>query len=134
MTPEHLDTLADQLQSHVTELRSMAAKLRGELPPPPKERKKAPPSSLYDTSIKAFGEIWHARYKQKYIPSPADRAQLGRLLNILGPESASLPGLFMAYLADGEDFVVRQGHSLKYFCASFNRYRARRTSDPRPLL
>jgi hypothetical protein len=90
----------------------------------------ARPPSLFDRLLDAFGKAWSVKYEEPYTPTPADRSQLGRLLQALKTpeESAALPALFDAYLRDDDAFVAeKQRHSLAYFCTSggLNKYRTR---------
>ena len=147
MTSLDVEKIAGILEQKAAELRQLAASLPTTTPPrekpeqfalvpdPPAKRKRTPAEgNLFQSALTAFGEMWRARYKERYIVSPADRAQLGRLLRQIGDEADALPALFMRYLADTDEFVVRQGHTLKYFVASFNRYRAAPAADRRQLL
>lgn len=98
----------------------------------------ARPPTLFDRLLEAFGNTWRAKYHEPYTPTPADRSQLGRLLQALKTpeESAALPALFDAYLRDDDPFVAeKQRHSLAYFCTSggLNKYRTKPpVSVPRP--
>jgi hypothetical protein len=102
-------------------------------------RAKGPrPPSLFDQLLDRFGQAWRAKYdNEPYTPTPADRSQLGRLLQALKTpeESAALPALFDAYLRDDDPFVAeKQRHSLAYFCTSggLNKYRTRPPAVARP--
>jgi hypothetical protein len=99
--------------------------------------KPARPPSLFDELLGAFGNAWSKKYENEpYTPTPADRSQLGRLLQALSPEqSAALPALFLAYLGDDDPFVAeKQRHSLAFFCTSggLNKYRTKPAAVARP--
>jgi hypothetical protein len=147
MTPTELETVAARLEETAAELRSLALSMaKPETTRPfalvpsepdqhlPKPRPTKPPTTLFQDCLRAFGEAWKTRYKRDYIFSPADRAQLGRLLGKLGDGVAELPALYAAYLSDPDPFVAQQGHSLRFFCSQINRYRAKRATDQRRLL
>lgn len=115
--------------------------LRSECPPSgspspsgTKEEKKGPreaarPPNLFDKTVASFIETWRSKYHEPYTPTPADRSQLGRLLQPLSPEEASaLPALFEAYLRDDDAFVAeKKRHSLAWFCSDggLNKYRTK---------
>jgi hypothetical protein len=86
-------------------------------------------AGLFETTLASFCAAWAQRYRAAYEPTPADRNQLGHLLNGLSQDAAdALPEAFRAYLRDNEKFVAeKMRHSLKHFCAEggVNKYRVR---------
>lgn len=82
--------------------------------------------------VAAFRQAWRAGYRREYQVTPADKSQLGRLLQSMAPEQAAeLPEIFRRYLGDATPFVRSQGHSLSYLCGGgrINAYRV--TGPPR---
>jgi hypothetical protein len=92
----------------------------------PKETPKAKTGPTVFESVSAsFCASWGRFRKADYIVTPADKSQLGRLLQSLPPDAVlRLPAIFDRYCADLDQFVSEQGHSLKYFCTSgaINKY------------
>lgn len=87
-----------------------------------------PVASLFETSLAAFASTWAARFGASYSPTPADKSQLGRLLNGLDPQTiGELPVLFGRYVEDPDPFLAKRSHGLAYFCTSggLNKYRAK---------
>lgn len=88
-------------------------------------------SKLHTEMLEAFRETWAKKYGRPYVPTPADRSQLGRLLVSLKGEpdiGLVLPAVFRAYVGDSSDpLFKRVCHPLALFCTSggFNRYRSR---------
>lgn len=107
--------------------------------PPPKPEPKAREPSLFDRLSVAFASAWEKRYGCAYSATPKDRQQLGNLLKQKPPREQldALPGCFARYVEDDDTFLVKQGHSLAWFCTSggLNKYRSanvnagRRSSD-----
>jgi uncharacterized protein YdaU (DUF1376 family) len=85
------------------------------------------PDRLFDWVLSAFRTTWHRRYGEEYIPTPAEKASLGRILATLPPERiAALPLCFSRYLADQGRFVAEEKrHSLSWFLRDdgVNKYR-----------
>jgi hypothetical protein len=105
-----------------------------------KDQETSPPvraPNVFDQLLGGFRQAWSAKYHEPYTPTPADRSQLGRLLQALKtPEDCTaLPALFDAYLRDDDAFVVeKQRHSLAFFCTSggLNKYRTQPPAQTRP--
>jgi hypothetical protein len=86
-----------------------------------------PAENLHAETLRQFSGIWESRYRAKYLPTAADKSQLGRLLNGLEPgEASQLPGLFARYLQSSGKLELERRHDLAFFCTQggFNRYRA----------
>lgn len=84
--------------------------------------------NLFGSTLARFCALWRQRYGVDYVPTAADRNQLGRLLHGLPPEHArELPDAFKNYLRDLSPFVAQEmRHCLRHFCAAggFNKYRS----------
>ena len=95
----------------------------------PAQHRQQTEANLHTRTLALFCTAWKAAYGQDYVPTPADKSQIGRLLNGLkgaGVEPDELPGLFNRYLADVDTFVAeKHRHSLAWFCTSggLNKYR-----------
>lgn len=78
---------------------------------------------LFAWAMGQFVTAWGKKRGALYKPTPADKNQLGRLLQTLSREEAmDLPRAFAAYLADLSPFVAQeQGHNLAWFCTSGGR-------------
>ncbi len=103
-----------------------------ELDGPPKE-------NLHKTVCALFAGIFRETRGVPYGGTAADRNQLSGLLKVtkeMGWNSEKvleeLPYLFHAYLSDPDEFLDRQGRSLKNFCTQgyFDKYRAKAHSPP----
>lgn len=81
--------------------------------------------SVFERVCDSFSASWERCRQAPYIVTPADKKQLGTLLQTLTPDVVlRLPEIFDRYCGDVERFVSEQGHSLKYFCTSgaINKY------------
>lgn len=101
-----------------------------------KDQRPAKAPSLFDQVLGSFSRAWKAKYDKDYTPTPADRSQLGRLLQAMksADEAAALPAIFDAYLRDDDAFVAeKKRHSLAWFCADggLNKYRTKPPAVPR---
>ena len=92
-------------------------------------RSARPTENLHSRLLEDFARQWSAMYGHPYSPTPAEKSQLGRLLQSLPPADADdLPRRFANYLADSSRFVAEEmRHSLKHFCTSggANKYAVR---------
>lgn len=88
---------------------------------------RAPSSATFDWVLSAFRTAWQRRYGEEYIPTPAEKTSLGRILATLPPERiAALPLCFSRYLADQSRFLAEEKrHSLYWFLrdVGVNKYR-----------
>jgi hypothetical protein len=98
-----------------------------------KKKKKQPAAvasagNVFENALGSFSSRWQAVYGTPYQPTPADKAQLGRLLGSSTPATLELlPELFSRYLEDRDPFVAeKRRHDLAYFCTSggVNKYAA----------
>jgi len=87
--------------------------------------------NLFERILAMFCAKWQVVYGESYIPTPKDKAQLGRLIKQLPADHDTiLGGCFDRYLANRDPFIVEKiRHSLAYFCTDggLNKYR---TSAP----
>lgn len=74
--------------------------------------------NLHSRLVAQFGKMWSAKYEAPYFPTPADKSQLGRLLQSLLPEAVGLlPRAWGNYLADNDQWIAQtRRHSLMEFC------------------
>lgn len=94
------------------------------------------PNLAYELGQK-FAAAWEAQHGSPYRLTPKDRSQLGRWLNPGGGrpgpselELATFEVVCVAYVADPDDFLEKQGWSLAYLLTSggANKYRAKRVN------
>lgn len=83
--------------------------------------------TLYTRVLTRFCIAWEVQYGKKYVPTPADKSQLGRLLSDFPVElEEELCVSFSAYCSGLDKFEGEaHRHSLKWFCTNggFNKYR-----------
>lgn len=80
---------------------------------------------VFREALELFCRLWLTRHGVAYEPTQADRSSLGRMLKS-EVAKAALPGALLAYFADDSAFVAgEQQHSLRWFCAMANKYRAK---------
>lgn len=78
-----------------------------------------------------FRGVWCEEYGEEYMPTAADRSQLGRLLrdfeDVAAIEAFPWLDVFRNYLADKSRWAAEEHrHSLKQFCSGgVNKYRTR---------
>lgn len=98
---------------------------------PPRQPSRPPPKpNALDALLSVFASRWQRRHGAAYQPTPGDKSQLGSLLRSFATAAEALealPPCFDAYLADPDEFIAKQGYSLRFFATSggVNKYRLR---------
>ena len=147
LEPAELEEIALALEQKASTLRAMADEMRAPkfklVPEETRPTRTAPvkdaaAGNLFAEVLGWFTEAWAFYNYRPYLVRPADRSQLGRLINAkTGMPKGEVPELkvwFARYMTDRDPFVVSNGHTLALFCSRVNTYRAAKPTDGRTYL